>query len=140
VVVVDTSLAVPWVLPEVTTPGAVALLARWQRDAVERLAPTLFVSEVNGAHIRRRRRNEITAGDAALASTELLRAVRLSPDDARLAPRALTIADQLGASPYDALYAALAEREGCELWTGDKRFFNAAHGRYPWVRWVGEPL
>jgi predicted nucleic acid-binding protein len=39
---------------------------------------------------------------------------------------------------YDCMYAVLAEREGCEFWTGDERFWNVARSSFPWVRWVGE--
>jgi predicted nucleic acid-binding protein len=66
-------------------------------------------------------------------------AVVVQSEDERLADRALVIADELTLrNAYDSLYAALAESHGCEYWTGDERFWNAAHGRFPWVRWVGE--
>jgi predicted nucleic acid-binding protein len=38
---------------------------------------------------------------------------------------------------YDCHYLALAEHYGCELWTGDERFFNAVRRQIPWIRWVG---
>lgn len=35
---------------------------------------------------------------------------------------------------YDAHYLAVAEREGCELWTTDRRLYNAVQPDLPWVR------
>lgn len=71
---------------------------------------------------------------------DLLAVVTLESPGSALCERALVIADELKrAAAYDTQYAALAEREGCELWTADERFWNAAKTRYPWVRWVGEP-
>jgi predicted nucleic acid-binding protein len=39
---------------------------------------------------------------------------------------------------YDAHYLALAEREGCDYWTADKRLWNSVKGMVPWVRWLGD--
>jgi len=39
---------------------------------------------------------------------------------------------------YDVNYLALAELEGCELWTEDKRFYNSAKASFTNVRWIGE--
>ncbi|MDP9475300.1 MAG: hypothetical protein M3R38_06340 [Actinomycetota bacterium] len=41
---------------------------------------------------------------------------------------------------YEAHYLALAQREDCEFWTGNKGFWEAAKEAYPRVRWVGEGL
>ncbi|HSR30541.1 MAG TPA: type II toxin-antitoxin system VapC family toxin [Anaerolineae bacterium] len=54
--------------------------------------------------------------------------------------RALRWADRLGHSKaYDAHYLALAEQEGIELWTADRRLANGAQqaGAH-WVHWIGE--
>ncbi len=37
-------------------------------------------------------------------------------------------------STYDVTYAALAEKLGALMVTGDERFLNAARGHLPWVR------
>lgn len=39
---------------------------------------------------------------------------------------------------YDAHYLALAEDLDCELWTADRRFYEAVYGRSPFVRLLGE--
>jgi predicted nucleic acid-binding protein len=138
-VVVDASFAVKWVLQERYTTEARALLIDWEERGIERLTVTLFLSEVNTALLRRLRDEIITLRQAEAARQDLLAAVTVRIEDVALAGRALVIADGLGLrNAYDCAYAALAEREGCEFWTGDERFWNLARGRYPWVRWVGE--
>jgi predicted nucleic acid-binding protein len=137
-VVADASLAVSWVLAEAITARARSLLVGWERGAVERIVPALFASEVNAVLLKRIRQGAISLADAQRAYNDVLAAVTVRPDDAELAPRALDLADSLTLwKAYDTLYLALAERVGCELWTGDERFYNAAHGVYPRVRWVG---
>jgi predicted nucleic acid-binding protein len=57
-----------------------------------------------------------------------------------LRERALRWADRLGhAKAYDAHYLALAEQEGLELWTADRRLSNGAQqaGAHC-VHWIGE--
>jgi predicted nucleic acid-binding protein len=45
-----------------------------------------------------------------------------------LFPRAFDIASQTRATVYDALYVALAEREGCELVTADEKLVKLLPG------------
>jgi predicted nucleic acid-binding protein len=33
---------------------------------------------------------------------------------------------------------AIAERKRIEFWAGDQRLFNALHGAFPLVRWIGD--
>ena len=40
-------------------------------------------------------------------------------------------------SIYDALYLALAENEGCEVWTADRRLARAVADGFPLLRCVG---
>jgi predicted nucleic acid-binding protein len=49
-------------------------------------------------------------------------------------------AERLGQSKtYDVYYLALAEQEGAELWTADRRLANGAQqAGAAWVHWIGE--
>ena len=40
-------------------------------------------------------------------------------------------------STYDCAYIVLAERERCDLYTGDRKLFHAAEKHLPWVKWIG---
>ena len=138
-VVVDCSFAMPWVLQEEHSAAASGKLEVWELTGDRIIAPALFASEAASVLRKRTREGALTDPDAERALRDLLAAVKVVAADWDLAPRALAIATEVGAGrAYDSLYAALAECEGCELWTGDERFYNAAHPRYPWVRWVGE--
>lgn len=138
-VVVDPSLAVAWVVEEVYSAPARARLLDWEQRGVRRLAPALFASEGASALLKHTRRGTIDATAAPRFLAGLLASITLSPQDGALAGRALVIAQQLGlGKAYDSLYAALAEREGCELWTGDQRFYNAAHRAFAWIHFVAE--
>ncbi|MBX5493416.1 MAG: type II toxin-antitoxin system VapC family toxin [Chloroflexi bacterium] len=139
-VVVDASLAIKWVLAEPYTSQARALLLDWETRNVRRLVPALFASEICAPLLKRRRQGVLSASLALQALQVVLTAVEIRPVDGRLAARAYALADQLGFwKAYDCLYLALAEDEGCEVWTSDERLWKAAHGLFPWVRWVGEP-
>jgi predicted nucleic acid-binding protein len=77
--------------------------------------------------------------DAQAALQDVLSNVFVHDVEPAVSVRALAIADQLRQrASYDAQYLALAEHLGCELWTADERFWNAARPAFPQVRWVGE--
>ena len=119
--VVDASIVVDWVAPDVD-PGlpAGALLAQLATDEVELLAPRLLMEEVSNAllsGIRRRR----WSGQAADGARRLLRElpVRLA-DEPRDLDRAWDLARRYDAHPvYDMVYVALAERRNTQLVTAD---------------------
>ena len=137
-VVVDASLAVSWVVEERFTEQARSRLIDWEQHDVQRIVPCWFGCEVASALYQRRRRGEISLEDAERALIDVLAAVVPQPDLPSTAVRSLSLADQLNQSrPYDSQYAAMAEMAGCEFWTADERFFNAAHSSLPWVRWIG---
>jgi predicted nucleic acid-binding protein len=50
----------------------------------------------------------------------------------------LALAREHGRSAYDTAYLQTASASGEDLVTGDRRLLNAAAGRLPWVRWVGD--
>jgi predicted nucleic acid-binding protein len=137
-VVVDTSFAAAWGLEEPQTPVARVLLAEWEQQRVAWLAPSLFLSEINTPILKLRRLGLMTAADATRAIYNILAAVTVLPNAPELTRRAFEIADSLALrTAHDSLFVALAEQEGCELWTADERFWIAARARYPRVRWVG---
>lgn len=130
-VVVDTSLALKWVVTEVDTPQADALFAGWEAAGAILAAPALFVTESGNALYQAVRRGMLTLAGAASRHTALLRVMSIQLDDTADGAAALALADQLGqGASYDSVYLALARRLGCDLWTADNRFARAArpHG------------
>lgn len=41
-------------------------------------------------------------------------------------------------SPYDSAYLALAEKEMCDFYTGDRKLFGRAGVHFSWMKWIGE--
>lgn len=136
-VVVDVSLAIKWAISEPYSVEARTLLGDWVRDGTERLAPALFAYEAANALYRKRPAND-GSGWVSHNLNGLLMAVTLRPVLPNLVERAAEIADLTGQpAAYDAQHEALAEAEGCELWTADERFWIAAQQHFRWVRWIG---
>lgn len=138
-VVVDASLALKWVMNEPYTAEAAYLRSGWDQTGIDCIAPAWFAAEVANVTYRRVFAGLLSMSDAQASVTDVLAAVATQDSDAPLVLRAMEIAAAAGRSAvYDALYAALAEQRGCDLWTADERFYNAARSLSPFVHWVGE--
>ncbi|MGH2561354.1 MAG: type II toxin-antitoxin system VapC family toxin [Thermomicrobiales bacterium] len=138
-VIVDTSLAVKWVLPESDSDVALELAARWRWGRRNIIVPAWFACEVANVFFQRIRQRSITLADAQDLLIEIMVAVRPVAVSIIVGSRALDIAHSLGQrASYDAYYLALAEHLDCELWTADERFWRAAQPAFPRIRWVGE--
>ena len=139
-VVVDASVALKWALHEEYTEEALALWDVWQESAERVIAPPLFRSEVTNVIHRRVRRAELDPNDASDILETLISLVA-SMEPVGLHARALAVAIALNlSSTYDAMYLALAESQGCEVWTADRRFARAVESQFGQVRWIGELL
>jgi|SRR6266571_3485894 predicted nucleic acid-binding protein len=142
-VVVDTSIAIKWAINEHDSSTALALLTEWTDTEVVILAPALLAYEATNTLYRHVRRGLIPLEDAERALQEVILAtVELEFEEAPdLHIRAMQLAYQFGLpAAYDAHYLALAEREGCELWTADERLWNTIRGRLAWVRWMTDSV
>jgi predicted nucleic acid-binding protein len=127
--VLDASVAVRWLVPEVGSQEASALLSR----PVAWFAPRLLVIEVAATLRRKVTAGVMRAHQAAEALDALLQAVDdgtiLLADDERLISGALALALTSGHKVPDCLYVALAEREGVSLATADRQLGRLAQER-----------
>ena len=140
-VVVDTSIALKWVLVEPDSPVARALLAEWIDKEMVIFAPKLLAYEVSNSLYRKARKGEMTLDAAKLGLTKILSTGLEfdSSSSSALNVRAMEIAEHFNLpATYDAHYVALAEREKCELWTADTKMWRAVQGKITWVRNLGE--
>lgn len=118
--VVDSSVAVKWVVPEVLSDRADRLLA----GGDELLAPDLLPVEAANALWRKTARREISPGEADRALAMLLESgIEFRPVGPLLG-RAMRLARRLAHPVYDCVYLALAERERVPLVTADVRLLG----------------
>ena len=110
--VLDSSVAIKWVLPEPGTPQAVRLRNEFRRGLHDLLAPDIFSVEVAHALTRAERRGVL---QPPLSIRRLNAVLRFPPrfhPYLPLLPRATAISSTMRHGVYDCLYVALAEREG----------------------------
>jgi predicted nucleic acid-binding protein len=140
-VVVDANLSLAQVLPLPYSPAVIQRMRAWQDELPCILVPGLWEYEVVTG-LRRACFQRLLSLEQAQSSLDELLGMELEvvPASPNLHRRVLEWAEQLGQSrTYDAQYLALAEQEGAELWTGDRRLANGAAALgVDWVHWVGE--
>ncbi len=128
-VVLDASVAVRWVVDEVGSTEAAALLEL----EVEWIAPRMLLAEAASALRRKSADGFLTAAAAAQCLDGLLQAVTdgivgLAEDERHIA-QALLLATSLGHKVPDCLYLALAERYGAAIATADTKLARLARSR-----------
>lgn len=144
-IVVDSSLAIKWVINQPYSAEAALVLAQWGAEGIALIAPRLFLIE--SANVLYQYVRVKTPGIASISLADaqgqldiLEGLVTIMNEDLQLLQRAQVFAYQVGRpATYDDVYATLAEREGCEFWTADERYWNAVKSRRPWVRCIADP-
>lgn len=136
----DASLAIKWVINEHRSAEARRLLRDWEDDNFVLLAPMLFPTECTNALYHRVTKGQITAEQAKLLLEALLaRGVKVMRPSGDVLKRSLEIAVALKQPHiYDCQYAATAERLGCDFWSGDQAFCDAAQSSLPFVHSIAE--
>ena len=119
-IVIDSSVALKWVLDEPGSEAAVAL-----RDQ-ELIAPALWLAEAANALWRHARIGEIGNDEAAAHFAELLKAPVASLAIEPYLEPALKLAVEIGHPVYDCIYLALALHHQTHVVTADRRFAAAA--------------
>jgi predicted nucleic acid-binding protein len=119
--VVDASVVVDWVAPDVDPDApAMAALTHLASAGAELLAPRLLFEEVSNALLTGVRKGRWDGPSADSAQALLLELPVRLVDDPRDLRRAWDLARRYDNHPiYDLLYVALAERRGTRLITAD---------------------
>jgi len=139
--VIDANLIAALVVPLPYSDQATQKIVAWRRAGVELLAPVLLEYEITAILRKAVVAQWLTTDLAVEAIGEILTLnIQCLAPTAHLHERALRWAERLGHSKaYDAQYLALAEQEGIELWTADRRLASGAQqaGAH-WVHCIGE--
>ena len=125
--VVDSSVALAWGLPDEANPYADAALGELPRKSV--LVPALWATEIANGLATAERRGRCTKNDCE-RFLELMTALPIMQDVQPLntaTARAYSTARKYGLTAYDAAYLELAAREGALLASLDKDLVKAAH-------------
>jgi predicted nucleic acid-binding protein len=131
--VLDSSVAIKWVLPEPDAPKAVGLRDDFHNSVHELLAPDVFPIEIAHALTKAERRLRITPPAGWVGWRTVMSDCPLLHPYLLLLPRAYAIASAAHVGVYDCLYVALAEREGCQLVTGDARLVTNLVAQFPFI-------
>jgi predicted nucleic acid-binding protein len=137
--VLDASVAAKWFLPRAGEPlaeEALALLRRYADGEIELIVPDLFWAEFGNILWKAVRAGRIPEKAATDALSDMLHYRLPTVSGRELAEDALGIALSTGRTVYDAMYLALAIRQGSILVTADERLVNALATHWP-VRWLG---
>ena len=135
-VCVDASLVVRLYLPDERSAAVNTLFSRWIQDNVSLIGPPLLYAETPS--ILRQAvflgLFDPELGQLAFEGLCNLDIAVVSTNDLHV--RAWELAREHGQRRiYDSMYLAVAQAEGCDLWTGDARLANAVD--LPWVKGVG---
>ena len=126
--VIDASVATKWLLPEVDSPSALAVLDAAQTGRIELIAPALLGLEfghVLGKELRRGR-CDIATAERLWSAFRGLPITLVSAHS--LQDRAFLLAVTRRITIYDALYVAVAEMENLRLITADAGLIVAGGG------------
>ncbi|MBI4267278.1 MAG: type II toxin-antitoxin system VapC family toxin [Chloroflexi bacterium] len=136
--VVDASVVLKWQLDDEDCVSQATALRDdyYARGAVKVIAPQLLVYEVVNGIVTATKRKRLGSDKAIEAMGNL---VTLGIELKEVEPlRVLEVALRYNLAAYDAAYLSLAEAENCDLWTGDRVFYQAVKGESHRVKWIGD--
>lgn len=136
--VIDASTAAKWQLSEeLAADQARNMLRDYAAGRVTFVAPKLWQYEIanvinKAVSLRRLTETEGQQAFDALQALDIEWVDWPSPTDA------YRLARTYQRSVYDSLYLDTAQASGIDLWTGDRRLYNAVTHQLPFVRWIGD--
>ena len=133
-IVIDSSIATGWIMPDEHSPTANRLLPVAAESSA--IVPSLFWHELRNTLLVGERRGRLKPGDA-LKGLNLVQKIGLATDDEGTHDAVLDLARRHMLTAYDSAYLELALRRNAALATLDKRL--AAAGRIEKLTVLSEP-
>jgi predicted nucleic acid-binding protein len=131
--VLDSAVALKWVLPEIHSATAKKLRDDFENQIHALIARDVFAVEVSHALVRAERKKIVPIGQAAALLVDVMKSAPALFSYLPLLSRATDIASRMRCGVYDCLYVALAEREGCELVTADDKLVKNLKNIHPFI-------
>jgi predicted nucleic acid-binding protein len=136
---VDASFVLKLFLPENDSDKAHWLWSTWLGEDAEIVAPYHLAYETVSVLRNNVHSQTISAEKGELAFEAFLSQMIRLLHPPNIVERAWSLAAQFQRpTAYDAYYVALADLLGCELWTADRRLFNAVQHALPWVKYLAD--
>ncbi len=134
VLVMDSSSALKWALPEPFSDKAERLREDYHNGLIELIAPDIFSIETLHALTKAERQKRMTHGTAYPLWQMIHADCPVLHAHIPLLDRAYEIAAVARIGIYDCVYVSLAERENCELATADDRIIKNLQSTFPFIR------
>ncbi len=131
--VLDSSVALKWVLAEIDSGKATRLRDDYKNAVNDLISPDIFTPEVANGLASAERQRRIGPGEAAQFLRDILRTAPLIHPTPPLLTRAIEISLFTRQSVYDCIYLALAEVQGCEMVSADDVFVRKLRSAYPYL-------
>lgn len=136
--VIDASVALKWQLEdEEDCDKALEIRNDYAEGRVWLIAPAHFIIEVVSGLNVAITRNRMTEEQALIFIKALIDLGVELIDLNILVEQGLKRARQYQCSPYDGVYLALADKESCQFYTGDKKLYNKLKDKHLQIKWIG---
>jgi predicted nucleic acid-binding protein len=132
--VLDSNVALKWVLAEPDSPNANQLRSDFQNAIHFLISPDVFQVEIAHAFTRAERQGRIAVSNAGILWADVMSTPPRLEASGLLLPRAIQISSAARIGLYDCLYVALADREGCELVTADDKLVKNLQPSFPFIK------
>lgn len=134
--VIDSSVAIKWFVPEPFSAAARRVLDGYQAGSLTFHAPDLINAEVGNIIWKKHLFQGLAAADADAVIREFRKLAFVLTPTAVLLEDAYRLAVTHQRTVYDCLYLALSIREGCQFITADEKLVNAIRLLYSNVVWL----
>ena len=135
-IVIDSSVAIKWFLPEPFSTEARRLLDSYRTNTLSFVAPDLLNAEFGNILWKKQIFHGLAAADAQNVIAEFRKLEFTFISSASLLDEAYRLAVAYQRTVYDSIYLALSIRENCQLVTADERFVNAIGSAIPNLVWL----
>lgn len=125
VLVVDSGVAIKWVLEEPDSELAESIYADYENGAIELAAPDLLYAELGNILCKKVTFGGMSESEVEVASAKLLKVVFRIVGANDVFDAAYKIAKKHKRTFYDSLYLASSLHLNCDLVTADERLYNS---------------
>ena len=131
--VLDSSVALKWVLPEVDSGKAVRVRDEYKNAVHELIAPDIFTPEIANGLASAERQGRIKAGEAGSLLLDIVRHTPAIHASSQLLIRAIEVSVATRQAVYDCIYLALAEAEQCAMVSADDALVRKMKAQFPFL-------